>query len=154
MRMTPRARRLAALLTAAVATTGAALSPIVATPAAAATSCYKICDGVDPNRAAWEDPNGVLHKCNADARTIYTVDPASTGAVELRYSSRCRMAWARGGLHGIKIEGFNADGSLRTVYSYYSTSQTGYTQAVNDAGLTARACILTPMGGWTCGSRY
>lgn len=98
MRTTSRIRRLTALLTAAVATTGVALSPI----AAAAASCCRICDGADPQRAAGEDANG----------------------------------------------------TLRSVYDFYSTSQTGHTRAVNDAGLTARARVLTPMGGWTCGTCY
>jgi hypothetical protein len=135
------------------------ISVLSPTPASAEVttqaSCYIVCDGVDPNTAAYEDANGVLRPCRNDARTIYTVDPPSTGYAELRYSGRCRMAWARGGLHGIKIEGFNANGSLRVVYTFFSTSSIGWTQAVNDAGQTARACVLTPSGGgWTCTPRY
>jgi hypothetical protein len=126
---------------------------VSATPAHAA-GCYIVCDGVDPSSAGYEDANGVFHRCD-DARTIYTIDPPTTGYVELRYSRECRMAWARGGLHGIKVEGFNSDGSYRVTHDFYSTSRIGYTRAVNDAGQTARACVLTPSGGgWTCTARY
>lgn len=130
---------------------------------AAATSCHVICDGVDPNRAAYEDANGVLRKCSTDARTIYTLYFEQAGnrqpVVELRYSRRCRMAWARaasgGWVHGFNIEGFNRDGSLRTSYDAGGGGPwpRTYTLAVDDAGLTARACYWYPWV-WQCGQRY
>jgi hypothetical protein len=123
--------------------------------AVAARSCYIVCDGADPNSSSWFDENGVGHRCD-DARTIYTYDPPNTGYVELRYSRECRMAWARGGLHGVMIRGYNADGSFRTSYSAGDSDSIAYTLAVNDAGLTARACIFIPLSGgqYTCGAPY
>jgi hypothetical protein len=154
MRITPRLRRSTALLTVTVAATGAVLSPLAATAAAAAVSCYRICDGVEPQGMGWEDSNGVFHACN-DARTIYTVAPPSSGSVELRYSATCRMAWARGGLYTIKVQGFNADGSLRTEYEYSNSDRLGHTLAVNDAGLKARACVAPAFSNsFTCGARF
>jgi hypothetical protein len=148
------AKQLVATLAGIVGSAAAvALADAAPASAAAGPSCYIVCDGQDPETAIYEDANGVIRPCN-DARTIYTVDPPSTGYAELRYSRKCRMAWARGGVHGIKVEGFNADGSLRVIHDFYSTTRLGYTLAVNDAGLTARACVYTPYGGWTCTARY
>ncbi|WP_157984739.1 DUF2690 domain-containing protein [Lentzea terrae] len=122
----------------------------------AAVSCYYICDGTDPNKAVFVTPDERFIPCTNDARTIYTHDPEGTGYVELRYSRRCRIAWARGGLHGVMIQGFNADGSFRTSYAAGGSDHIGVTAVVNDAGLTARACIFYPQSGgqYTCGPRY
>ncbi len=122
----------------------------------AAVSCYHICDGTDPNKAVFVTPDERFIPCTNDARTIYTYDPEGTGAVELRYSSRCRIAWARGGLHGVMIRGYNADGSFRVAYTAGGSDRIGVTAVVNDAGLTARACIFYPQSGgqYSCGKPY
>jgi hypothetical protein len=159
-------RRKAALsLTLAAGLTGGLLG--VASPAAAssetalpsteqasatAVSCYIVCDGQDPSTAVYEDSDGVLRRCN-DARTIYEIEPSASGWVELRYSRKCRMAWARGG-GGIKVQGFNADGSFRVAYEKFVYPGQAYTLAVNDAGLTARACLEIPWEGWSCTATY
>jgi hypothetical protein len=145
-------RRVVLLTVGLLVATGATATP---TAAAAPRSCYIVCDGANPSGASWFDEDGVAHRCD-DARTIYTHDPAGTGYVELRYSRECRMAWARGGLHGVMIQGFNADGSFRTSYRAGGSDSIAYTLAVNDAGLTARACIFYPSSGgqYTCGPRY
>jgi hypothetical protein len=143
-----------------VAIGGLALSALVvpntASAAPKALSCYIVCDGQNPDTAVYEDEYGNLRPC--DKKTIYTHAPAGGGgaSVSLRYSSKCRMAWARGGVYGIVIQGFNADGSFRTSYDAHNPSGTAFTMAVNDAGLTARACIFIPSSGGniSCGPRY
>jgi hypothetical protein len=119
---------------------------------AAATSCYIVCDDVNPNTAMYENSNGALVPCNG-YRTVYAIGTS----VELRYSTSCRMAWARGdGYFPIKIESFNANGSFRTSRERVSCPTCGqiWTVALNDAGLTARACAYGPSTGWVCTARY
>lgn len=122
-----------------------------ASPQFASVSCYIICDGQNPDTARYEDANGVPQHCN-DARTIYTIQQSASRYVELRYSRKCRMAWARGQGH-ILVEGFNANGSWRVSFDKFASSGRGYTLAVNDANLTAHACLETS-GGWTCTALY
>ncbi|MEH1126293.1 hypothetical protein [Micromonospora sp. CPCC 206061] len=149
---------LAALPTPAAATSPAATTRAAVTSVAnlAAASCYIVCDDTDPNTARYENSDGALVRCNG-YRTVYVVSNT-----ELRYSTSCRMAWARGnGYSPIKIESFNADGTFRTSRERTSCpvgppacpSQI-YTVALNDAGLTARACVYSPSEGWRCTARY
>jgi hypothetical protein len=78
--------------------------------------------------------------CYSDAVTVKT-----SANVELRYSPRCRTAWARqtgsvGWLTGVVVQSFNTNGSLRVEYRDLNTSGL-WSAMVNDAGLTARACF-------------
>jgi hypothetical protein len=57
----------------------------------------------------------------------------------------------------IVVRGYNANGTLRVTYSGYGqTSAQTYTPAVNDAGLTARACafVFSSGGQYTCAEPY
>lgn len=121
--------------------------------AAPRMSCYKVCDGQNPDTAHYEDANGGLRRCT-DARIIHRLTGAYGSYVELRYSRNCRMVWAQG-WGSFKVEGFNANGSLRVIFARQGGSQiTWKTLAVNDAGLTARACIFTDSAGWRCTPKY
>lgn len=146
-----RTRRALSLAAATLAGVGAiAVAP--PTPASAATSCAIVCDGVDPGTAVYEDANGVIRRCNG-VQTIYTVRDSS-GWVELRYSKTCRMVWARGAW-AVRVDGYNANGSLRVSYFRSDSNNPQYTLAVNDANLTARVCYFPASGvDWVCGGRY
>jgi hypothetical protein len=114
-----------------------------------AISCHLVCDGVNPSIAVYEDDRGVLRKC--DARTVATAADGGV-SVELRYSTKCRMASARGGLFGFKVDGFNPNGSHRVTYTEFSP---GFSLAVDDADQTARACASVPASdGWVCTIRF
>jgi hypothetical protein len=122
-------------------------------PSVAAASCYIICDGQDPSTGVYEDSSGVLRPCN-DGRTIYEASGDNGTYVQLRYSGKCRMAWARTfSASQIRVDGFNANGTYRVQYFSGSGAPNHYTVAVNDAGLTARACIAKG-SGWSCTVRY
>lgn len=126
---------------------------LLPTTAEPAMSCYKVCDGQAPDTAHYEDANGGLRRCT-DARIIYRLTGSYGSYVELRYSRNCRMVWAQGS-GNFKVEGFNANGSLRVIFERGGGSQfTWKTLAVNDAGLTARACIFTDSAGWRCTQKY
>jgi hypothetical protein len=134
----------------------AVAAPAAAPAAALAASCYIVCDDVNPNTAVYERSDGALVRCNG-YRTVYAIP-----GVELRYSTSCRMAWARGNPYlAIKIESFNSNGSFRTSRSAAMCTvgppvcaETVHTVALNDAGLTARACVFAPSYGWQCTARW
>jgi hypothetical protein len=165
MRTPTRAGVAAWLASATAVFATAALATVVfatPSPAHAATppttteiSCHIFCDGVDPQGAGLEDANGGFVPCSRSARTVFTAGGNGTGTstVELRYSGKCRIAWARGGPHAIRVEGFRANGTLRSVHPHEEGS-VSYTLAVDDAGLTARACSWVPVGGWLCTPRF
>jgi hypothetical protein len=143
---------------AAVAVATTALLAFSAAPAHAANpGCGFSCDGVDPNSAAVEDANGALHLCRDSARTVYSRSEPGNGYVDLRYSSYCRIAWARGVAQEIKVVSFwhqnDPESAARRVEIDYSSSG-GYTLAVNDAGLYAEACVYVAYGGWVCTPRF
>jgi hypothetical protein len=145
--------------TVAIALVAAGTSVVTAAPAhaaqaAQAASCYIVCDGVDPEQARYENSQGALVRCGGFS-TVKTAPVPGGGTVELRYSRQCRMAWARGSY--VQIRGYNANGSLRVTYGGYGgTSAQTYTPAVNDAGLTARACafVFSSGGQYACTDPY
>jgi hypothetical protein len=148
--------RILALLGAALVAMVGVFAP--AAPAAAALppwpTCYIVCDGGNPNNQGYEDSTGAFRPCNGFS-TVRTAQIAGM-TVELRYSTSCRMAWARGTVANggtVRIEGFNPDGQVRAVA--YASGAVNYTTVVQDAGVTARACIQPPsFSGWTCTGRY
>jgi hypothetical protein len=131
-------------------------APAGAPAAALAASCYIVCDDVNPDTAVYERSDGVLVRCNG-YRTVYTV-----GGAELRYSTSCRMAWVRGSPNwAMKIESFNPNGSFRTSRETVmctvgppACADKVHSVALNDAGLTARACVYAPSYGWQCTPRW
>lgn len=137
---------------------GAVLAPAGPALADGPTTCYIVCDGVHPSSAGYEDANGVFRPCN-DARTVYAIYDDFGGVngayVELRYSSKCRMAWARG-FHDVKIEGFWANGTSRDkVYQATGFPGSAITLALNDANLLARACVYKDfLYRWECTAKY
>jgi hypothetical protein len=129
-----------AVLSAAVALTATGLGWL-ASPA----SAYPGHDGKDPIRAG----------CAGDARTVRAGairthrTRKEVGLIELRYSPRCRSAWARitnyyryvpGDAHqGHGTVHRNRDGREYTCSPPAGRRKSCYTRMVNDAGLTAYA---------------
>jgi hypothetical protein len=131
-----------------------------ATPAAAATSgCGSSCDGKNPQTYTL-DYNGSSITCGLDAVTKKSAQIPQNGGptVELRYSPRCRTAWARtnGVNFRIYVYSYNTNGSLRRTETTFVESGANYTLMVNDAGITAKACIVIPVSGGeqTCTAKY
>ncbi|MBQ1018857.1 DUF2690 domain-containing protein [Micromonospora sp. D93] len=116
----------------------------------AASGCGSSCDGKDPYFKIYYNGNS-YYKCSDDAQTIYGVKNSS-GSVELRYSPRCRTAWAKTAASDVvfKVVSRYTNGNYRTSMSAYGPD--GYTNMVNDAGLEAQACFdpTGPGEGWTC----
>jgi hypothetical protein len=120
---------------------------------ASAAACHIVCDGVDPNTAVYEDSSGVLRKC--DAATVLTTRPAPV-YVEMRYSKKCRMVWARGNVgFSLTVIGYEPNGQERVRYRTGSSGCCGnhWTPAVNDANQTAVVCGGDGGETW-CTSRY
>ncbi|NGM11925.1 DUF2690 domain-containing protein [Verrucosispora sioxanthis] len=112
----------------------------------AASGCGSVCDGKDPATFKIYTSYGNYYTCGQDAITptsgsyTYRVsDP--TGSVELRYSPRCRTAWARttASYVGIKVVSRYLNGNHRTTMTEYSNNHL-WTAMVNDADLEAQAC--------------
>ncbi len=146
----------------AVLMVGAAVLVAAPTAASAATNpgCGSACDGRDPS-FTYFDANETPHKCQNDAVTIYSSTPQVGVTYQLRYSRACRTAWARttstliSGF-GLRIVSYNSNGTQRRIYEVDS-SVSAYTPMVNDAGLTAAACIHVPVSPpdyWGCTARY
>jgi hypothetical protein len=136
--------------------------------AAANPGCGYACEGEDPASYLITPPGGpsYWYRCGDDAVTVreaYLPGGSST-KVELRYSPRCRTAWARG-----------TTPFFLYTYSYWSRTShddnyrthtfagrnlhvpsytVHWTAMVNDAGLYARACMWTEGTGLDCTSRY
>lgn len=149
-----RWREYAAMTTSVLAVVAATLVPAERAQAARAMSCRIVCDGDDPAQARYENAQGAMVRCG-DFTTVKTARIPGGGTVELRYSRQCRMAWARGSY--VQIRGYHANGSLRVTYNGYgTTSAQTYTPAVNDAGLTARACafVFSSGGQMVCTDPY
>lgn len=153
---------------AAVVATAAGLV-VTATPAFAA--CGNLCDGKNPQTFTYLDRSvggpGATVNCSTDVRTpadtstkkfkVYTTDHPSAPYIELRYSPTCRTAWARTSAVNwtIYVESYNTDGTLRKTAEQHTNSNVKYTAMVNDAGLTARACISVPVSDRNvCTARY
>ena len=133
-----------------------------ATSASAATAtsgCGSQCDGKNPQTYTI-DYNGSSITCGLDAVTKKSAQIPEIGGpvVELRYSPRCRTAWAR--TNGINFQiyvySYNTSGSLRRTEGTFVEGGANYTLMVNDAGYTAKACIVIPVTGGeqTCTAKY
>jgi len=142
-----------------IAVASAAVLLITPAPAFAATAgCGFGCDGLDPNNASMEDANGALRLCHTSARTLSTRNVPGLGSVDLRYSSYCRIAWARGaGGVEIQVRSYwhqsDSWGAARRIEIQYDTDNGGYTRTVNDANLYAQACSADTSGNWYCTPR-
>lgn len=156
MSPTSRLRRLRALAVATLIATFGATAGLVsagATPARAA-SFYE-----DHSPQTWWTGNGgERYRCQDDAFTVREAYWPGGGslAVELRYSPRCRTAWARGtAAMYIQVNGFYQNGTRRA-YRYAGADPTApdtamhWTVMLDDsAPLLANACIgYWGTGGW------
>ncbi|MFC4063975.1 DUF2690 domain-containing protein [Actinoplanes subglobosus] len=148
---------------AAIAATGAVLA-LSATPAFAA--CGNKCDGENPFSYTYLEGGGVgapvncknsaVTPENTDTKTYLKYANRSI-YIELRYSTVCRTAWARTNAVGwtINTYSYKADGSFRTSTEQHTNSTVKYSAMVNDAGLTAKACIWVPVSDTqVCTSKY
>ncbi|WP_435206715.1 DUF2690 domain-containing protein [Micromonospora sp. bgisy143] len=116
----------------------------------ATSGCGSSCDGKDPYFKIYYNGSS-YYKCADDAITQYSVSN-SFGSVSLRYSPRCRTAWAKTAASDVifKVVSRYTNGTQRTSMSAFYPSE--YTNMVNDAGLEAQACFdpTGPGEGWTC----
>jgi hypothetical protein len=126
--------------------------------AAATSGCGSACDAKDPKTYVYQGPGGPSQwtTCSADAVTVRSIrEPGgSADGVDLRYSPRCRTAWARksGEVRFINVRSYFSNGNIRTAES---AEQNNYTLMLNDAGFTADACYsFTGAGYWPCTTKY
>ncbi|WBB48320.1 DUF2690 domain-containing protein [Verrucosispora sp. WMMA2044] len=118
-----------------------------------ATGCGATCDGKNPAtfRIYHSGCSTCYHYCSDDARTVASNNDGIS--LELRYSPRCRTAWARVGndFYYPTVRSYYLDGRVRTSYSGFAGAY--YTNMVNDANLLARAeASAGPTTWWT--SKY
>ncbi|MFD2766308.1 DUF2690 domain-containing protein [Micromonospora eburnea] len=126
--------------------------------------CRSLCEGKNPQtfRVFYDDCIDCFYKCADDAITpklsdgyVYTVSNP-VGSVSLRYSPRCRTAWARttGSDEAFKVVSRYAGGSVRKTIE--TNSPDVWTLMVDDAGYEAQACFWPngPYTGWTCTRWY
>jgi hypothetical protein len=122
-------------------------------PASAqASGCGFQCDGKDPSSywVAVGQYDG--YNCTNDAQTVlfsaasYNEDDNEWFYnVELRFSPRCRTAWARGETAYIWVE--RKSPHRVEDASPYTTGGGIWTRMVNDAGMVSRACYSRAIGG-------
>lgn len=148
-------KRMRALASAAAMAVVVSAAVVLTSPAPAFAACGTACDGKNPDTYSWGG-----QKCHDTARTIYTRSVQGLGQVELRYSTHCQMAWARGA-GGVEIQvrsywNWNDPwGAARRIEINYDTDFGGYTRSVNDANpLQAEACIFDTSGNHYCTPRY
>ncbi|MFG1886421.1 DUF2690 domain-containing protein [Micromonospora sp. NPDC049051] len=105
----------------------------------AATGCGSVCDGKNPAtyKIYHSGCSTCYHYCADDAETV--ASNTSGINLELRYSPRCRTAWARvsSDFYYPTVRSYHLSGAVRTSYSGFAGAY--YTYMVNDAGLLARA---------------
>jgi hypothetical protein len=139
------------ILAAALVTT--AMVGASPTPAGAVNpGCGTVCDGKDPLTFRIYTGPYDWYTCGADAQTVGWAAEVSGGyirsSVLLRYSPRCRTAWAytdyeryifveRRSPHRVEDSDPNGTGQYRT-------------RMVNDAGYVSRACLYVPYGDYIC----
>lgn len=122
------------------------------------SGCGAKCDGKDPAsfRIYYEQLPHNYYTCAEDAWTVDTGSYPTVATVELRYSPRCRTAWARSysGNATYKVDSRYLSGAHR-VTMVEDTHVWNWTAMVDDANLQARACIW-PSGPytWTCTKWY
>ncbi|GAB3854319.1 DUF2690 domain-containing protein [Micromonospora andamanensis] len=115
--------------------------------------CGATCDGKNPAtfKIYHSGCSTCYHYCSDDAQTVASNNNGIS--LELRYSPRCRTAWARVGsdFYYPTVRSYYLDGRVRTSYSGFAGAF--YTQMVNDANLLARAeASAGPSTWWT--SKY
>ncbi|MFI1994084.1 DUF2690 domain-containing protein [Actinoplanes sp. NPDC020271] len=124
----------------------------------ATTGCGSTCDGKDPNNYKYAGAT-----CAADATTVRAVyEPGGTYAgVELRYSPRCRTAWARWSnnaqlLSSISLYNYTSSGTERLHYILdgLDRASQAWGPMVNDAGYLSKACYFYYDGGSTANPYY
>ncbi|MGR6322826.1 DUF2690 domain-containing protein [Micromonospora soli] len=126
------------------------LDPAKATMIAASTlatsGCGSSCDGRNPATYKIYYNGSDYYTCAEDA--ITAAQNTSGINLELRYSPRCRTAWARvsSDFYYPTVRSYYSDGRVRTSYSGFAGSY--YTMMVNDAGLLARAEATAGSGTW------
>ena len=109
--------------------------------------------------------NGIKYRCTDDAQTVREAYLPGGGPLiaELRYSLRCRTAWARGKAnYDVRVDGFYANGQYRTHADAgrnpgAPSTAVHWTVMLDDAGLLARACTAWGYNGEYedyCTSRY
>ncbi|MEU8021353.1 MULTISPECIES: DUF2690 domain-containing protein [Micromonospora] len=115
-----------------------------------ATGCGATCDGKNPAsyKIYSSGCSTCYHYCADDAVTA----KSNTDGInlELRYSPRCRTAWARvsSDFYYPTVKSYYTSGAVRTSYSGFAGAY--YTPMVNDAGLLARAeASAGPTTWWT-----
>ena len=114
--------------------------------AAANPGCGRTCDFKNPQTYMITPPGGPSnwYTCAADAITAKQafLPGGSSEGVELRYSPRCRTAWARQvrmqRYYAVLIRSYYKSGSLRT--AAYEDGHVPYSVMLDDAGLLAQAC--------------
>ncbi|MEV6815364.1 DUF2690 domain-containing protein [Micromonospora sp. NPDC051296] len=130
--------------------------------ALANAGCGASCDGKDPQSFKIYYDGTRYYTCAEDAITpklstgyLYRVS-SPLGNVELRYSPRCRTAWARtsAGAVRFKVVSRYTSGTHRTTMT--GASPASWTVMVNDANLEAQACYqpVGPYDGWECTRWY
>ncbi|MEV6815103.1 DUF2690 domain-containing protein, partial [Micromonospora sp. NPDC051296] len=131
--------------------------------ALANAGCGASCDNRDPQTFRIYYDGTRYYTCAEDAITptlssgyVYRTS-SPLGSVELRYSPRCRTAWARtsAGNLTFKVVSRNANGTHRMTLTADSPPST-WTRMVNDASLEAQACYHPwgPYDGWACTRWY
>lgn len=85
-------RRISTVLVGLVVRVGC-IASLGSSPVMAAASCNIVCNEINPSSAGYEDSHEAFRMCT-DAITIHT-ERNDLEYVELRYSTKCRMAWAR-----------------------------------------------------------
>ncbi|TDC66565.1 DUF2690 domain-containing protein [Micromonospora sp. KC207] len=115
-----------------------------------ATGCGSTCDGKNPAtfKIYYSGCSTCYHYCADDATSPETNTDGIN--LELRYSPRCRTAWARvsSDFYYPTVRSYYTSGAVRTSYSGFAGSY--YTLMVNDAGLLARAeASAGPTTWWT-----
>ncbi|GIJ08729.1 DUF2690 domain-containing protein [Micromonospora andamanensis] len=127
------------------------------------TGCGSSCDNRDPNTFKIYYDGTRYYTCAEDAITpklssgyVYRVS-SPAGSVELRYSPRCRTAWARtsAGWTAFKVVSRHLNGNHRKTIEGYSEYGGVWTDMVNDANLEASACYWPASGtDWHCTRWY
>ena len=137
----------------AAALVTAAMVGVTAGPAAAATGCGIVCDDQDPLTFRIHTGPYDWYTCADDAQTVRmafeVIDGSVRSEVKLRYSPRCRTAWALTDYpRYIWVE-------RSSPHRVEDGSGPGRTRMVNDAGYVSRACLAyAGAGGEICTGWY
>ncbi|MBX7269735.1 DUF2690 domain-containing protein [Micromonospora sp. Llam7] len=125
--------------------------------------CGASCDNKNPDTFKIYYDGTRYYTCAEDAITpqlssgyVYRASSPS-GSVELRYSPRCRTAWARtsAGWTAFKVVSRHLNGNHRKTIESYSEYGGVWTNMVNDASLEARACYWpASFSDWHCTRWY